>query len=214
MKPGERAVLRRLAAGRAAAGAAAVACPALAEPVMKALERAELVSATGARARITELGRAALDRDAAPEAPNRWLVRRGTAARAPLMANLAESPLAWLMRRGMITPGQFAAGERLRGDHARAHTPPAVTMRWDGTPGGAGRGAPGGPVDPTLAQLDARRRFEAATAAVGAELGDVLTRVVCEGQGLEAAERAMGWPARAGKVVLGLALDRLASHYR
>jgi hypothetical protein len=28
------------------------------------------------------------------------------------------------------------------------------------------------------------------------------------------AEGALGWPARAGKVVLGLALDRVAAFYR
>jgi hypothetical protein len=28
------------------------------------------------------------------------------------------------------------------------------------------------------------------------------------------AETALGWPARAGKLVLGLALDRLAKYYR
>jgi hypothetical protein len=42
----------------------------------------------------------------------------------------------------------------------------------------------------------------------------VLWRVVCAGEGLGAAERALGWPARAGKLVLELALDRLADHYR
>ena len=28
------------------------------------------------------------------------------------------------------------------------------------------------------------------------------------------AETALGWPARAGKLVLGLALDRVADYYR
>jgi len=37
---------------------------------------------------------------------------------------------------------------------------------------------------------------------------------VCNGDGLETAERALGWPARAGKVVLLLALDRLGDFYQ
>jgi hypothetical protein len=42
----------------------------------------------------------------------------------------------------------------------------------------------------------------------------VLWRIVCAGEGLAAAEKALGWPSRAGKLVLGLALDRLADHYQ
>jgi hypothetical protein len=38
--------------------------------------------------------------------------------------------------------------------------------------------------------------------------------VLCAGEGLRAAEGALGWPARAGKLVLVIALDRLADHYR
>ena len=50
-------------------------------------------------------------------------------------------------------------------------------------------------------------------AEVGPGLSDVLWRVVCEGEGLAEAEKGLGWPVRAGKLVLGLALDRLAQHY-
>ncbi|MFZ4690850.1 MAG: DUF6456 domain-containing protein [Polymorphobacter sp.] len=124
--------------------------------------------------------------------------------------NLAESPLAWLVRRGMVTPLQFEASERLRGDFMRAGQAPRVTMRWDPAPGG--RGAGGG-FDPTTAQLSARQRFDGAVAAAGPGLTDVLWRVVCLGEGLETAERALGWPNRAGKLVLKLALDRLVAHY-
>ena len=49
---------------------------------------------------------------------------------------------------------------------------------------------------------------------MGSGLADVLWRVVCADEGLAEAERALGWPARAGKLVLGLALDRLADFYR
>jgi hypothetical protein len=68
-------------------------------------------------------------------------------------------------------------------------------------------------MDPTLVQIAAKRRFDAAVAAAGPGLADILWRVVCAGEGLSLAEKGLGWPARAGKLVLGLALDRVASHY-
>jgi hypothetical protein len=151
----------------------------------------------------------------APLAANRLLARRrlpvGDAVdRSWVTVNLAESPLAWLVRRGMVTAVQFEAGERLRGDFMRAGQAPRVTMRWDPVPTARGAGAG---VDPTTSQISARQRFDAAIAAVGPGLNDVLWRVVCMGDGLETAERALGWPSRAGKLVLLLALDRLAAHY-
>lgn len=134
---------------------------------------------------------------------------RGTTRRS-VTVNLRESPLSWLASRGLVTPRQLEAGERLRADYERAALGPAVTMRWgttrvDGDTVG---------IDPTTAQIDAKRRFDAATAAAGQGLADVLWRVVCGGETLPVAEKALGWPVRAGRVVLTLALDRLASHYR
>jgi hypothetical protein len=153
--------------------------------------------------------------DIAPEPMNRLLAKRMLAPadaidRRLVTVNLAESPLAWLVRRAMVTSSQFEAGERLRHDFMVAGQAPRVTMRWDPAPGG--RGAAGG-MDPTLAQMAARQRFDAAVAAAGPGLSDVLWRVVCLGEGLETAERALGWPNRAGKLVLKLALDRLVAHY-
>lgn len=134
--------------------------------------------------------------------------------RARVTVNLAESPLGWLVRRGMVSPRQFEAGERLRGDFMRAQLSPRTTMAWDAGPAMRGaRGAPEG-MDASTAQLSAKRRFESAVTAVGGGLSDILWRVVCSGDGLETAERALGWPARAGKVVLLLGLDRLADHYQ
>ncbi|KQN19612.1 hypothetical protein ASE86_12835 [Sphingomonas sp. Leaf33] len=123
--------------------------------------------------------------------------------------NLRESPLTWLRARGHVDARQFEAGERLRGDFETASLGPRVTMRWDAMPRSGG----GDGLDPTLAQVAAKRRFDAAMAAVGPGLSDVLWRVVCAHEGLAAAEKGLGWPARAGKLVLGLALDRLADHY-
>jgi Domain of unknown function (DUF6456) len=121
--------------------------------------------------------------------------------------------LSWLMARGLVTARQFEAGERLRADYERAALGPNVTMRWDATPLAKGRrGAPGA-FDPTIAQLSAKRRFDDAIAMIGPGLNDVLWRVVCAGEGLPVAEKALGWPARAGRVVLTIALDRLADAY-
>ncbi len=127
--------------------------------------------------------------------------------------NLAESPLGWLRSRGLIEARQFESGERLRADYEMAALGPRVTMSWSAAPAARRGGVPGGGLDPTLAQISAKRRFDAAVAAVGPGLSDILWRVVCAGETMPDAEKALGWPARAGRVVLTLALDRLADHY-
>ena len=128
--------------------------------------------------------------------------------------NLAESPLGWLHSRGHVTRRQFDAGEQLRADWERAQLSPGVTMRWDGAPSARGRSGPSRDADPSAARLDAKRRFDAAVAFAGPGLSDILWRIVCAGEGMRQAETALGWPARAGKLVLSLALDRTASFYR
>jgi hypothetical protein len=152
----------------------------------------------------------------APPTENRLLATRILAApdmvdRARVTVNLAESPLAWLVRRGHVSAVQLLASERLRADFHFAQLGPRVTMRWDPLPSAA-RGRGGAP-DLSGGQIAAKRRFEAAVAACGPGLSDIAWRVICQGEGLETAERALGWPVRAGKLVLQLALDRLVSHY-
>jgi hypothetical protein len=128
--------------------------------------------------------------------------------------NLAEAPLGWLKARGLISERQFLAGERLREDWERAQLGPSVTMKWDAAPlSKTALAAPSG-VEPTHVQLSAKARFDQAIASVGPGLTDVLWRIVCAGEGMRDAERALGWPARAGKLVLGFALERLADYYR
>jgi len=128
--------------------------------------------------------------------------------------NVAESPLGWLFARGFVSQRQFDAGERLRSDWERAQLAPRVTMAWDSAPVARGRG--GAAVAPDLngAQIDAKRRFNGAIAHAGTGLADILWRVVCAGEGMREAETALGWPARAGKLVLSFALDRVADYYR
>jgi hypothetical protein len=128
--------------------------------------------------------------------------------------NAAESPLGWLFSRGHVSQRQYDAGERLRGDWERAQIAPRVTMSWDAAPLARGRGGSATGLDLSGAQLDAKRRFDDAGAYAGPVLSDVLWRVVCAGEGMREAETALGWPARAGKLVLTIALDRIATYYR
>ena len=138
----------------------------------------------------------------------------GRRPRRSVTVNLAESPLGWLFARGHIQRRQFDAGEKLRLDWERGQLAARVTMSWDAAPVSRGRGARGVSADLGAAQIDARRRFQAAIEAAGPGLADILWRIVCSGEGMRDAETALGWPARAGKVVLTIALDRVADFYR
>ncbi|CAN5458864.1 hypothetical protein BH10PSE12_BH10PSE12_14920 [soil metagenome] len=134
--------------------------------------------------------------------------------RRRVLVNLGESPLSWLHARGLLDARQYRAGDALRCDWERAGLGPRVTMTWDAAPlARIARGAPGAP-DPTIAQMSARERFDGAMRMAGPGLADILWRVACAGEGLAAAEKTLGWSTRAGKLVLTLALDRVAGFYR
>lgn len=136
----------------------------------------------------------------------------GPRPRRSVTVNIAESPLAWLHARGHLSDLLFAAGEQLRADYERAQLAPSITMRWDAvrvTGGGTDRGLSQGEK-----QIAAKARFDGALAAAGKGLEDILWRVVCAGEGLPEAERALGWPVRSGKLVLKIALERVADFYR
>ena len=75
------------------------------------------------------------------------------------------------------------------------------------------RGAPSSAADLRDEVIAAKERVMRAIEAVGPELAGVLIDICCELKGLEDAEKSHGWPQRAGKVVLQLALNRLARHY-
>lgn len=87
-------------------------------------------------------------------------------------------------------------------------------MAWDSAPVARGRGGSAPRPDLNGAQIDARRRFHDAIDSAGPGLADILWRIVCNGDGMREAETALGWPARAGKLVLTFALDRIADYYR
>jgi len=148
-----------------------------------------------------------VERELMVTGPGRGGPRRG---RRSVTVNLAESPVTWLHAHGHITDRQLAAGECLRRDYEAAQLGPSVTMRWEPVrlSGGTGR------MNATERQLAAKDRFDGAVAAAGPGLSDILWRVVCSGESLAIAERALAWPARSGKLVLRFALDRVAGFYR
>lgn len=126
--------------------------------------------------------------------------------------NAAESPLGRLHALKLIDTAQFAAGEKLRRDYTIAQLAPRLGVDLTAQ---TVLGKRGHKHDKLLADtvLGAKQRFRAAMKAVGPGLSDLLYDVCCALMGLEEAERQFGWPARAAKVVLGIALDRLALHY-
>jgi hypothetical protein len=154
---------------------------------------------------------------APPARQARRAAKRQLAAERPAQ----ESPLVWLRRRKdkdgqpLITEPQFNAGERLAADFWHAQMSPRVTANWSAAAAGRHmrRSAPGAGVDLKDNVVAARTRVHRALAAVGPELAGILVDVCCHDVGLEPAGQSQGWPQRAAKVVLQLALTRLARHY-
>ncbi len=139
---------------------------------------------------------------------------------ADVIVDEAESPLAWLARRrgrdgcALIGAHQLLAGERLRVDFTRAWLMPRTTSDWTRPVARASRGGPAeGTGAFTEAMIAARQRVRQALRAVGPEFAGLLLDVCCFLKGLEDIERERAWPARSAKVVLQLALEKLARHY-
>jgi hypothetical protein len=140
-------------------------------------------------------------------------------ARTRARYNLAESPVAVLGRRrdkdgkAFLEQDLIEAAERLREDFELAQMGPRVAQNWDRFLTAGDRGGfhsdSGGAEGPRAA----RDRVALALRDLGPGLGDVALRVCCFLEGIEAAERRMGWAARSGKIVLRIALQRLRRHY-
>ena len=167
------------------------------------------------RYRITGEGRSALKSLLAEKESAR--VRFETEEDTPSRASrygIPESPLLMLARRRekdgsrFLSPELVRAGERLREDYEIA----AMAGNPDG--GWEALSQSGATSDPNAPGAEgATARLSAAMADLGPGLGDVVLRVCCKLEGLEATEQRMGWAARSGKIVLRIGLQRLARHF-
>ena len=141
------------------------------------------------------------------------------AGRTKVVVDENESPLAWLARRRgrdgrvMIEPHQLQAGERLRAEFTRAHLMPRTTSNWSNpVPSDRRSGSHQASFLPDTV-IAAGQRVHHALDAVGPEFSGLLVDVCCFLKRLDVTERERGWPARSAKIVLQLALERLARHY-
>ena len=190
------------------------------------------------RYRITTAGREAVQ-DLLGEAPaesglaeapaafadrhREWGEREGedpeTGLRRKIRYNMAESPLTALARRkdkngeAFLTDAQVTAGERLREDFELAQMGPRVAQNWDRFLTGGARGGFSGDSGFGNGPEGARARVAEALEALGPGLGDVVLRCCCYLEGLETAEKRLGWSARSGKIVLRIALMQLKRYY-
>lgn len=132
--------------------------------------------------------------------------------------NMAETPLSALARRKdkdgepFLSPELVRAGERLREDFELAQMGRRNEENWDKFLTNTERAI--APLDGSARGAEAARaRVTSALRDLGPGLGDVALRCCCYLEGLERAEKRMGWSARSGKIVLRIALQRLKRHF-
>lgn len=179
------------------------------------------------RYQISEEGRLALSAFLAEQANRARLMREsgfceataqfrgkeGANAGKKLRCNTADTPLMVLSRlqdrsgAPFVTQDLIRAGERLREDFELAQIGEHVDMALHVFSDTCGDGVRQSP------HQGAQERAMNALAALGPGLSDIALRCCCYLEGLEAAEKQLGWSARSGKVVLRIALQQLKFHY-
>ncbi len=111
-----------------------------------------------------------------------------------------------------FTRVELVAAERLRADWLAGEIGMVRGSDWAAPPqSGASRG-PGNATESAMIRCcEARARAADAMAALAAPLRRAVEIVCLQEAGFEALERALGWPARSGKLALKLALAQLAA---
>lgn len=180
---------------------------------LSAAGRAEL-------ARLVAAGQAAPDPDLPEAAPG-----AEEEPRKPRYGG-AETPVAVLARRRdrdgapFLSSDLVAAARRLHEDFEIARTgflgpdigPEDFSARLDAAL--SDRAVGNRPHRVQDAAPQAALRLAEALRELGPGLADMALRCCCYHEGLETAERRLGWSARSGKIVLRIALQRLRQHYQ
>ncbi|TNJ41607.1 DUF6456 domain-containing protein [Phaeobacter sp. B1627] len=127
-----------------------------------------------------------------------------------------ETPIQTLARlsdrqgKPFLTVEMLRAGERLREDFELAQIGQHIAEeRAVFAEGGCRSEAR----DYDRPARQAFQRSADALCALGPGLSDIALRCCCHLEGLEAAERELGWSARSGKIVLRIALEQLHQYY-
>ncbi|MFN7003560.1 MAG: DUF6456 domain-containing protein [Roseinatronobacter sp.] len=133
---------------------------------------------------------------------------------------IVDSPVTVLARRRdksgapFLEANQVQAAERLREDFAMAQLDAVDwTSAQELLKALETRKVPGSNIAPPGTKA-ARKRVLEIFRDLGPGLGDVALRCCCRMEGVEAVENALGWSARSGKIVLRIALQRMARLYQ
>lgn len=112
-----------------------------------------------------------------------------------------------------LSQAELSAASKLRADWSVAEIGLMRASDWTGAlrSEASSRGAYNAQEAAMARRCDARRRVTDGLARLAAPLRRVVERVCLYEEGLEALERAEGWPARSGKLALKLGLAQLAA---
>jgi len=195
---------------------------------LRALESAGLVQSAGEGAfRLSAAGEAKVIRDAAADGED-FISQHGAVVPRDVIDDDGavrrvrgldpEAPMRRLAAlrgpRGepWLSAPELAAAGKLRADWAIGEIGLVRGSDWMAAPMGSGARGAGNAQEAAMARrCDARRRVAEALARLAAPLRRVVERVCLHEDGLEALERAEGWPARSGKLALKLGLAQLAA---
>ena len=140
--------------------------------------------------------------------PGKARVVRGFTTNAVIkrLAALSDGARPWL------SDAEIEAAARLRADWEAGQIGLVRGSDWSAPPQGSAARGPGNAAESALIrQSDARRRVMEALDALAPPLRRAVERVCLHEDGMEALERAEGWPQRSGKLALKLGLAQLAA---